>query len=206
MCISAEVSLGAYIIGMCGSVLLWKRGYKAEAMFYAWVVQMQLLEFIFWTNGCGRVNKIATRVGVIINNLEPIILWLGILLYGPVTKLPKWVNITMIMFGIATIMYHRSIGKRGKEKECTQVTEESKPHLYWAWNEGEYANEYYLFFIVCLVILSLTGLGENGNIHAIGVLTTFIVSKIVYGKSHSVGAIWCLMAAGVPILLLELYK
>jgi hypothetical protein len=50
MCVNAEISLGTYIVGVLGAAVLYWRVRRAEALFYFWVVQMQLVEFFLWQN------------------------------------------------------------------------------------------------------------------------------------------------------------
>jgi len=208
MCYSAEVSLAAYLVGLYGCSILWQHNLKSEAVFYGWVVQMQLIEYLMWLNhDCGSNNREITKWGIIINHLEPFVLWLAIMYFQQVT-LPRWLNVAMVLFGLVTIWYTKVVYNvpNGSASSCTQVTEESKPHLYWAWNEGSYANEYYLLFLLSLVLLSWYGLGKNGDIHAVLVLLSFAVSKYVYEKSHATGALWCLAAAAAPVAILMTYR
>lgn len=42
MCFNAKVSLITYIIGMLGSYYLYQTNHKPEAIFYGFVIQMQI--------------------------------------------------------------------------------------------------------------------------------------------------------------------
>ena len=60
MCFNAPVSLTTFLIGIIGSIRLFYLNYKAEAIFYAWVVLMQLIEFFLWRNQpCNKTNLIS---------------------------------------------------------------------------------------------------------------------------------------------------
>lgn len=204
MCYNADVSLGAYIFGMTGSMMLYYRGYKSEAIFYFVVIQMQLIEYYFHTNPvCNDTNKNATIAGIIINHFEPIALWIGIVYFSGIS-LPGIVNKIVLLYAIASIWYTYKVIKTSDE--CTVVTEESSPHLHWKWTSGEYWNYYYGLFLIVLILLSIYGLGENGVMHAILVGVSFAISYKIYGTKHSVGAMWCLMAAFSPWLLNIIYK
>jgi hypothetical protein len=58
MCWSKEVSISTYVIGIIGCVILYNKGYKIEALFYGWVIQMQLIEYFLWAfQPCNDENK-----------------------------------------------------------------------------------------------------------------------------------------------------
>lgn len=42
MCFNEQVSLATWVIGATGCVGLWTRGHRAEAVFFFWVINMQL--------------------------------------------------------------------------------------------------------------------------------------------------------------------
>ena len=98
MCFIAPVSLTTFLIGIIGSLRLFYLNYKAEAIFYAWVVLMQLIEFFLWRNQpCNKTNLIVTNIGMLINHLEPIALWVGIILFSK-KELPTFVNILLLIY------------------------------------------------------------------------------------------------------------
>ena len=206
MCFSARVSALTYAIGMVGTIALWHHGFQPEAVFYGVVIQMQLIEFILWKTqpDCGRLNHAATLLGMVVNHLEPIALYLALIYFS--RPLPIWVHITMGVFVIVSIIY-TATAMQQEEGTCTRVTPQSCPHLYWAWNtHPEHARPYYIFFLICLVLLSLYGLGDHGRTNAVLLFVSFVVSHIIYGSSHSTGAMWCFAAAFGPVLLLLLCK
>ena len=206
MCWSKEVSLGTYSIGMIGSGLLFIKGYPIEAIFYGWVIQMQLIEYLLWSyQPCidphKNKNEKVTIVGTFVNHLEPIILWLAILKYGK--ELPEFMKYYMIIFTIITIIYTKIAVEQTK---CTTVTDESAPHLYWKWNNEIYNKTYYSIFLVTLILLSFYGIkGQNGSLNSIIAIVTYGLSYVIYGDKKVVGAMWCWFAALVPYLLLAIY-
>ena len=201
MCFNAEVSIITYIIGMIGSFFLFKKNYIPEAIFYTWVIQMQFIEFLLWKNQPCPSNKNlqVSKTGMIINHLEPIILWLAILFFSR-RKLPLMINVLMIIFITSTILYSVNL-----KMECTTVSEQSKPYLHWKWNEGNFSGWYYVLFLVSLVVLSYYGLNK-GYINALIVLVSFIFSFLIYQNKNVVGAMWCFFAAFGPWILLFLYS
>lgn len=204
MCFNANVSIVTFIVGLLGCFILIqnkKENYIPEAIFYLWVIQMQLVEFILWKNQpCNKNNIKITTIGIIINHMEPIILWLAILLFST-KKLPSWVNYTLLFYLFYSIFYSISAIKH----ECTNVTSESSPHLYWKWNNKNGSSIYYGLFLFCLIILSIYGL-KFGYHQAILISFSFALSGIIYGKYKSTGAMWCFAAAFAPIITPYFYK
>lgn len=209
MCFSANVSISTYIIGMIGSIILLFQGYIPEGIFFIWVVQMQLLEFFLWKtlplenkNICiiPSLNKTTTKIAVIVNHLEPIVLWLAIIFFSK-KVLPNIIHIILILFILISILYTIQVLE---VTECTTVTDTSYPHLHWKWNRGMNAGYYYLFFVCILMILCIFGL-ERGYINAFIILFSFLLSWIIYGEKHSVGAMWCFAASFAPWILIVIY-
>lgn len=207
MCWSKEVSITTYIIGLLGCFMLYNKGHPIEALFYGWVVHMQLIEYFLWkyqpcVGPAKSKNEEVTKIGTIVNHFEPIILWWAILKYG--TKLPDWMQTWMSGFVVATIAYTKRVLDTS---ECTTVTKESDPHLQWKWNNEDYAGLYYSYFLITLVLLSLYGInGRNGNINAVIAVVSYGISYVIYGKKKVIGAMWCWLVASVPYVLLAVYK
>ena len=207
MCFNAEVSLSMYVIGTIGYIMLYLRGYAAEAMLYACVIQMQLIEYLLWINQENVVmNKLVTKLGILVNHIEPIVFWIGIKTFG--IRLPQWVDAMMIGYIICTLVYTHHVLVWNVTEE-TRVSEESKPHLHWKWNEGRGHGMFYIYFLIILYVLSVYGLpktnGQNMK-HGLVVFVSFMSSYALYGSKHSVGAMWCFMAAFVPWILPLLYN
>lgn len=203
MCFNAEISLATYILGMAGCYRLWKLGYKAESVFYTSVIQMQLIEYLLWTNQtCNNFNKNITKLGIVINHIEPIALWLGILYFYKHNPLSEKVTQLMYTYIVATVIYTKYVWT----DECTRVSNESKPHLDWKWNNKNYGTPYYLLFLICLVMLSLQGLKPYGHIHAVFILISYTISFIIYRDKKTVGSMWCFMASFAPWIIPTLYE
>ncbi len=202
MCHNAPVSILTYLFGMSGSIYLFNQNYIVESIFFIWVIQMQLIEFFLWNNqNCNSDNINVSKLGLVINHLEPIILWIAILLYSSKT-LPNYINLFMLVFIYFTINYTTySIEKQN----CTLVTEQTKPHLYWSWNNQKGSIEYYQLFIVALNLLCFFGL-ENGITSAMIMNVGYTISYILYKDKNTVGAMWCYYAALAPWFLPKIYE
>jgi len=217
MCFNEKVSLATWITGMSGSLMLYKLNKIPEAIFYGTAIQMQLVEYFLWRNQpncsdstcqlpakhlCNDANKSITKAGTIINHIEPIMLFGGILLFSN-KQLPLAVIIFMIIYIIFTIVYTYNIfedSKNNESKGCSIVTEESEPNLHWQWNYGEYNILYYIIFLISLIILSLFGL-EDGEFNTFVIISSYMASLLIYQDTKSIGAMWCFIGAFVPWIL-----
>jgi hypothetical protein len=198
MCFNAQVSLLTYLVGMIGCYLLFLESIP-EAIFLAWVIQMQLIEFILWKNQpCNSINRSTSKIGMLINNSEPIVLWLAIILFSK-KNIPKWLHILMILYFIASIFYNYSI-----YDNCT-IPSTTSSNLEWKWNNGNNSILFYAFFLVCCILLSIYGL-EYGYHMASIFIVSFILSYSIYKNTHAIGSMWCFFAAFCPFLLLVIYK
>jgi len=159
---------------------------------------MQLVDFALWTSpSCGPVNTAATRAGIIINHLEPLVLYAAILALSP-NELPSHIHGLALAYTVMTVEYtFRAL----KTVQCTEVTPESKPHLHWRWNDMSGKAQHYMLFLGLLVGLSIYGLKDHGYLHAAILLVSFGASYSVYQGRKSTGAMWCFLASFVPWLL-----
>lgn len=194
--------MATYLVGMAGCLVLLRQRRVAEAIFYAWVVHMQLIEFFLWKHQpcsdehAATTNQRVTGVGVVVNHLEPIVLWLAIVAASN-RALPGSVHAVLLVFTVCTVFHTRHVLQT---LECTTVTPASHPHLHWKWADGYLFWAYYLFFLLSLLLLAYYGL-TDGTFHAGIILCSFLASFAIYKDKHAVGAMWCFAAAFVPWLL-----
>jgi hypothetical protein len=220
MCFNERISLLTYLIGISGSINLYKINLIPESLFFGWVSHMQLIDFILWRNQpcnitesnkvckkeelklCNKTNQNTTTAGMIINHLEPVIMFTSILIFSK-QKLPIWVMILTFFFFICLFIYTKDIldKKDTIEKKCTYVTEQSNPHLFWQWNYNEpYNIPIYLYFVLIFVLLTYYGF-SNKNFSSIIVFISYIISGIIYKNKKSIGSLWCVFGAILPWIL-----
>lgn len=198
MCFNKEVSLATYIVGMVGSAVLIHMGLVPEGLFFMAVVQMQLVEFMLWSNQpCNSTNKQWSHIGFLINHAEPIVLWAAIVAFGPYL-LPRWVHAWLVLYTIMSAVYIAYVIHR---IECTQVTTESDPHLHWKWNSQASGALVYMVFLLALVMLCVYGL-QDGVFKAVVSVSSFLLSLAIYGNKKSTGAMWCFFASFAPWLFI----
>jgi hypothetical protein len=200
MCFSADVSLGTFISGIVFSVLCFSLG-TAEAkiigVFFGFVIFMQLIEYLLWKHQyCDQYNKNLTIAGMILNHLQPVVLFLAVILFNkniPSNNL-KIMTLAVIIYAIAIIPYSLQF-----DKFCTQKGKESNNHLVWKWNNMDRAEITYSIFLISMMVITFFGMPSHKVIHTLITLLTFIISAVIYGKQQVAGALWCFIAAFAPL-------
>lgn len=204
MCFNKDISILSYIVGISGCILLYYRDYKIEGLLYAFVIQMQLIEYLLWLNNkCNWINKTITKIGIILNHLQPIILYLLIIYYNSNINKTSLIiiNIIIIIYFISTILY---LFHNYKLLNSCTIGIENEKELFWNIQYGKF-KKYYSIFLLSIVLLILLGLKKHNYLNAYIIILTFIISFVKYHKYKAVGTIWCLFAAYIPLLLNIIY-
>lgn len=192
MCFNKQVSLITFVIGFIGSASLFIKGHRAESLFYFCVILMQFYEFLLWENpSCSKKNETLTKIAAITNHLEPVMFYLGLVLFG--NKLPGIVHVSIVLYSLIALIYTKSVWRT---LDCTQPDQDG--HLYWKWNLGNNFFPFYTIFLCELLILASFG---NIKYHVIVIFASFLVSLLLYGKEKVAGSMWCFIAAFVPWIL-----
>jgi hypothetical protein len=208
MCYSAPVSLAAFIIGTIFSYLLYLENdisYKIIGLFLAFVVLMQLIEFLLWTHQfCNLYNKSISFVGMILNYLQPLAMGLLILyFYKKMPQLNKKIVIAiLVIYTILAILY--MIQFMFLKNKCSH--KKDNPYLLWNW--GQMKNSGWINTIYLIALISIIYIGMPDKFTAIMSIIiggfALIMSYLFYPRPF-IGAIWCLFTAFIPVIL-YLYK
>jgi len=202
MCYSSDASRVSFSVNLITSYILYtysKTEYsKIFALFFAFVGLMQLYDLIFWENlSENNINYIFTKIAMISNHLQPIIL--ALLIYMISGKLESLSKIIIIIYSLFALVY--SINTY-KNINYTLVSKESSPSLYWQWNDQPYAEIVYTLFLMSLVILCFENFEYPINtIFVLITILSFILSSYYY-KGQSIGRFWCYFSSYIPLLLL----
>ena len=113
MCYDRQTSLIALFINIISSIYLFyyaknNNQLKAISLFFLYVGFMQFWDTIFWSyDATTKINIYSTKLAMIWNHLEPIILALLIFyIIGPLTLLSK---ITIIVYTVVILIYSFNI-------------------------------------------------------------------------------------------------
>lgn len=204
MCYSAPISLAAFVIGTIFSYLLYLENdisYKIIGSFLAFVVLMQLIEFLLWTHQfCDLYNKSISFVGMILNYLQPFVLGLLLLyFYKKMPELNKKIVIgILVIYIILAILY--MIQFIFIQNKCSQ--KKDNPYLLWNW--GQMKNYGAINTIYLIALISIIYIGMPDKFIA---LMTIIIGGLALTMSYLfyprpfIGAIWCLFTAFIPVIL-----
>ncbi len=210
MCYTANDSITTYIINLLSSTLLFysteSTDMKIIAIFFAFVGQMQLFDYMFWTNTlCNEQNKIATKLAIIFNHMQPIVLYLLIWFYN--YNQSKISNIIIILYTVFVIQYTIKIWP---DKNCKQIPntqsvccslpinpDDKETVIDWEWNGKTNSHIIYALFLASLTASSFD-LQNNKILFATINIATYFISTKIPKLNQSVGRLWCYIAAFVP--------
>ena len=196
MCFSKEVSLGTFIIGAIGSALVYSINTKIDkilAIFFFYIILMQLVEFILWNNlTCNIINKITTFTAIILNATQPIVLAM-LVLYN--YKLPNQTSLIIytILYSLMMLIYNLQTTSL-----CTLKNKFN--HLEWKWNN---LFLYWLVYGIYILYLSyiILSLPFNWNITLLLLIVLpYLLSIYVYFGTNNIGSLWCFFAVFIPII------
>ncbi len=209
MCYTSSTSIKAFIIGVVSSLLLitldfknknvdTNKSYKIIGYFFLFVTLMQLYDAIFWNHPPpSNTNKITTKLAMITNHLQPIVL--GLLIYYFNRNMEETSKIALIVYTICITLY--TINAWNKV-EYTTVSNRSNPSLDWEWNHQYGAPIVYFIFLVTLIILFYQNVKVGGILAAILTLISFLFSLYKYQIKAASGRFWCYFAAFAPVIFL----
>ena len=206
MCYDLQTSLIALIINIVASIVLFtvaskqktNNQLKAVALFFLFTGFMQFWDAVFWTyDATTKVNVYATKMAMIWNHLEPVVLALLIYLFMGKLTMPSM--IVLAVYVVAIVAY----SARGwNQLGGTEPSKETHGTLYWRWNYMEGKFIVYGLFVVCLLVLvqqHFTGWVRWLNIAFL--MGTFFFSLYKYNLKAG-GRFWCYFAAFCPIFFL----
>ena len=205
MCYTKFDTIVVYIINFIVCILLFysnkgvssNNDHKIIALFLLFVGQMQIFDYIFWTNPeCTNMNKIGTKLAIIFNHLQPIVLLYLQKTYGyPESTVTNWMKrmyITIIVIYSIYALY---------QVECTGRSKKTNI-VVWEWNFLPGSRFVYLLFVGFLIVLASQYKTKFYRIISIIViLTTLIAGFIKPGLNESAGRAWCYYAAFTPLII-----
>lgn len=199
MCFSKEASIIALIVGIIGSILVYTLGTitdKIIGLYLGYVSLMQGIEFILWNHQtCDSFHKNISFLGMLLNESQPIVLGLIILLVN--TKLKHKFPIIAIM--TVYIGFIAQYMQYSDNLRCTKPRA-NDPHLAWNWTLVKY-RILWVVYIITLVLLSIFGMPTLfvGVVCALFLALTMLLSIIIYPR-QVMGTMWCFFAALSPVV------
>ena len=216
MCYTLNTSINTFIINIVFCFILYAYAntnknintvnsiqLKIISLFFLYVGVMQFWDILFWINDENtQTNKYSTKMAMLWNHFEPIILFFLILFYMNKSPISLTSLITIIIYSILMVIY--TVYNWNKVKK-TSVIRETKNSLFWEWNYMEGSVPFYTIFLITLLVLSFQNFsGWIRNLSLFFILFTFFFSLYKYKIDKGVGRFWCYFAAYGPIFYLLL--
>ena len=201
MCYSSNASIISLITGLLSSILLYKYN-PIVALFFIWIIFMQLFDFIFWNNHAkNMINFITTKIAMIFNAMQPIILVLLIMLYTK-QELKPISKIITLFYIICMSIY---VLLNWTKVDYTLVTKDSSPSLDWKWNHMPGFTFIWGLYLMTFIILLFENFKSPLNYILVAVILTSFIMSMPYLKKYALGRFWCYFAGYIPLILLILY-
>jgi hypothetical protein len=202
MCFSKNASIASFSIGIVGAILCISLGTitdKIVGYFLGYVALMQWIEYLLWSHQkCDNYNRVVSIIGMLLNNMQPVVLGLIILYFNPKIRHITWFYFFMFLYLCVGIPYSLSFIKN-KQVQCTIKNKQTK-HLDWNWNNMNYYMLVYFIFIFSECVMCILGIPnpKYGWLFAFAIVFTYLTSAFFY--STNVGALWCYYTAFIPLI------
>ena len=197
MCVSEEVSLATFLIGTIGSIFLWIYGKGEDRVFaviFAFIVLMQGVEFLLWRHQrCDSWHRSVSLFGAWINILQPVVAGLMLLLLVP--NASPWIWAVLGAYLLLIVPY---VLRFQGDLRCT-TPRPGNPHLVWGWTNMPGNVFLWITYLAAFIGVMYLGISRR-SAHGFTVvfLASLALTALFYPR-ESVGSIWCVTAALVPV-------
>ena len=214
MCISAEVSMIAFLTCSITCIYLYKRNRTNDrwiSLIFGYFGIIQLLEYLMWIDQeCSGLNQIATDYSLIHVVLQPVLsLFVAYLL---VKKVPNWSYLLLLLYLVISLP---KILSAKEENQCSKPCNGSDIGLTWDYTVVDYSYLVWILFAIALAAPFLL-MKKNGYIYASLLIIAFVLSHFIAlhrcrdpaptnswwkrrGYSSPTGSWWCLTAVLGPL-------
>jgi hypothetical protein len=200
MCVSEEVSLATFLLGTIGSVVLWIYGKGEDRIFaaiFAFVVLMQGVEFLLWRHQrCDTWHRSVSVAGSWLTILQPVAAGAILLMLAP--NASPWIWAVMGAYLLVIVPY---ISRFQGDLRCT-TPRPGNPHLVWGWTNMPGRLLLWASYLAAFIGIMYLGMNRR-SAHGFTVvfLASLALTALFYPR-ESIGSIWCVAAAFVPVLYL----
>ena len=195
MCFSAKASLGAFVIGLVGSILLTSLGGRTNisfGVFFIFISLIQLMDFTIWMDLGNKIglNRIATMIGPILNVGQPLIMYL--------IKIVVFQHFHVDFMSVLNIGYTLYLARIYYLfiKSGDTITKVEQGHLKWPWLKYTNPMAYLIMFVINALYLT--------EFRFSLFVTSFTLFFLFLSKSYfayHVGEMWCYFGAFIPMLV-----
>ena len=197
MCFSEGVSAATFLIGMIASATIWYRGRGEDRIFaliFMFIVLMQGVEYLLWRHQrCDDWHRSVSVMGSWLNLLQPVaaasvIWWLA-------ANPNPWMFAVVAAYLAFIIPYLWHF--QGSLRCTTPRT--GNPHLVWGWANMAGRGLLWTVYLAAFIAVIYLGLSTtSANSFTAVFLASLGLSALFYPR-ESIGSIWCVAAALVPV-------
>ena len=205
MCWNKETSIISFILGTIINlaVLLYFKTEVITAFCIIWefILLMQLAEYYIWIDQtCGKTNKKATKAALILNLMQPVVVFLVLIGKFQGSVLLKNVA-TIIIFTYICFMLLKL--NENSEYECIKPSTECRHLNFQWWNDFKQAG-----FIYVITLLSIILLLYRPTKIAIFISSYIFIMLLLSQKFYSCGSpsMWCWLVVPMPLFVGIVYK
>lgn len=208
MCWNEPVSWTTFAVGTALSIIsasiIRKPIIIAISIAWIWALLMQVFEALMWRDqDCGKLNKFATTGAYVANIMQPIIVFI-VLIVVCNPPLPYKITASVVISVYTCYMLAQVF--RMKPDNCTQKCETGKDckHLYYKWwDKMKAGGIIYVIALVAVILLLCRpiwfGLFEVGYI-----LLTLLFASRFFGRSTA--STWFWLAVFAPLFTILFWK
>lgn len=207
MCISAQMSINVFVIGILLIIILnifGNKDYKKYNLFFSYiflfVLLMQLVDYLIWNdiNCSNGLNKFAGIIGPLFNLTQPLLVYFLIKKHLKIKthKIFDYINYLYLIF---IILY---LGNYYLNNNlCSKLINKN---INWAWYNTNFES---IMFICYLVVLFFNSISSNNLFVflSIMILYVFLIFTNIFKKGVA-GEFWCFTAPFSLIFILLLQK
>jgi hypothetical protein len=210
MCYNSQDSLNAYLINLVSCIILFNKSsntdMKIASIFFLFVGQMQILDYIFWENNeCSSINKLTTKIAILFNHLQPIVLFLLFNYYNyEQTTISK---IILLLYTLFVIDYTIKLWPEENceieinEKVCYSLPLADLSIIKWKWNSQPNSYVIYTLFLVYLFSASFN-FKNYKYLYCMSSIGSFLIGSKIPKLNIGLGRAWCYIASFSPLFFL----
>lgn len=200
MCYTFRASIVNGTVSLIASVIVYRSTsnpiVKSLSLFFLYVSLMQWYDAIFWATSSSEstINYVFTKLAMITNHLQPIILFYLVSQHVQMSPISTAVLGLYSMYALMYSIYAFNT------IDYTVVTDESAPMLDWKWNNLPGAQIMYFLFLMAFTLVSLNIPGILSLVMLMLNFGTFFFSYYTF-KRENIGQMWCVISAYAPLIL-----
>jgi len=211
MCFNEYVSFSVFGVGTILNILMYKMFNDSNilviAIMWQWILWMQLFEGFMWLSmkhNKKSLNEIGVYGAYITNVLQPIVLFVSLILLTKQHKYYKIVGGIISLMYISIIIYkYVSVTKNKLQLDLYKKTEYDCHHIDYTWWNDNMIGYIYCVFIILLLVFAIPH--KIYIFQLVCLILTWIIAMNTFSKCGNY-SMWCFIVLIIPILTIIYHK